>query len=304
MPFVLFLLALASIVIAVARPVTTLGASSNQSTVMLALDVSLSMCASDIFPNRLAAAKTAAESFIGNQKKDTLIGIVPFAGLAELSLSPTRDRESAVDAVDSLTVGRSTAIGSAIVRSIDAIAEANESVASARQYIDRSGQGPISQLESNQQADIIVLLTDGSSNRGVPPDRAALAAVERGIPVYTIGFGTDRGSPLECTSQQLGGLDISDLLGRRSSGFGPGSSTAQSFQVELDEDTLKEVAELTDAEYYKAESVNELQSVFEDIPANLVKSEVRTEITVIFAGIGGLIALVAVALSIRWRPLP
>src|SRR5215207_583336 len=121
LPFVLFLLALASLVLALSRPVATVNVPSNKATIILAIDVSRSMCSNDIPPNRLEAAKDAAQSFIQNHQAGRQIGLVAFAGFAELIQPPTEDVELLTSAVESLTTARRTAIGSAILRALDAI---------------------------------------------------------------------------------------------------------------------------------------------------------------------------------------
>ena len=195
LPFALFLLALASLVIALARPVAIVSVPTGQTTIILAMDVSRSMCATDIPPNRLVAAKAAALSFIQRQKSSTQIGIVAFAGFAELIQPPTTDQEVLQDAVESLTTARRTAIGSGILKSLDAIAEIDKNVAPS--VTDTSpGVAPTPVPEGAYAPDIIVLLTDGVSNAGPMPVDAAQQAADRGVRVYTIGFGTAKGSEI------------------------------------------------------------------------------------------------------------
>ena len=129
LPFALFLLALASLIIAFGRPVAIVSVPTNQTTIILAIDVSRSMCSTDIQPSRLLAAEAAAISFIQSQKPGTQIGIVAFSGFAELIQPPTTDQGALQAAIDSLTTGRRTAIGSGILKSIDAIAEIDPNVA-------------------------------------------------------------------------------------------------------------------------------------------------------------------------------
>ena len=128
-PFALFLAALLSLVLALSRPVSIVAVPTGQVTVMLAMDVSRSMCATDIEPNRLLAAEAAALSFIQRQGANTQIGLVAFAGFAELIQPPTSDQEVLQDAVESLLTGRRTAIGSGILEALDAIAEIDPNVA-------------------------------------------------------------------------------------------------------------------------------------------------------------------------------
>ena len=307
LPFALFVLALMCLVFALSRPVTSVSIASSRTTIMLALDVSLSMCANDISPNRLTVAQQAAETFIRNQEPSTQIGIVAFAGFAHLTVPPTTDTDVLLEAVENLSTARATAIGSAIFRSLDALAEINPAVAPADHFVNPS-EGP-SNPERTFQPDIIVLLTDGANTQGVRPLAAAHAAMDRGVRVYTIGFGTSRESVLACTARQLGGDDLNNRIqrsgfGRFGGGLGGFGGFARRNPLALDEDTLQQVAEITDAEYYLAESADELLDVFENVPVHMVSTDVRMEVSAFLTAIGALLALAAVALGQRWSPLP
>src|SRR5438105_966069 len=188
-PFALFLLALSSLIIALGRPVRIVRVPTGQATIILAMDVSGSMRQTDIDPSRLEAAQAAALSFIQGQKASTQIGIVAFAAYAELIQPPTSDQEALQTAVESLTTARGTAIGSGILKSLDAIAEIDHNVAPS--VTDTSpGNEPAPVPKGAFAPDIIVLLTDGVNNAGPLPLDAARQAVDRGVRVYTIGFGT------------------------------------------------------------------------------------------------------------------
>ena len=306
LPFALFLTTLTCLIIALARPVTEISVPSSRATIMLALDVSLSMCSSDIPPNRLTIAQEAAETFIKNQESGTQIGIVAFAGFAELIVPPTSDKDVLLEAVRDLVTARRTAIGSAILRSLDAISEVNDAVAPVFVFTapDQSLVTPVP--EGLFQPDIIVLLTDGASNSGALPMVAAEAAADRGIRVYTIGFGTEDGALFNCTQKQLGGIQFGDGFGGFGGGFGGfgGGFGGGGFRRSLDEDTLQQVAEMTDAEYYLAESADELLEVFADIPAKMITTKVTTEISAIFTALGAVFALLAFVFAQRWNPLP
>lgn len=301
LPFALFLIAISSLIIALARPVSVVAVPMSRATVILALDVSRSMCSTDIPPNRLAAATEAAKSFVQNQERGTQIGIVAFAGFAELVVPPTDDRDVLLDAIDNLTTARRTAIGSAILRSLDAIAEVNPNVAPVNMGRAAGEVAPTPVPEGTFHPDTIVLLTDGASNQGAWPLDAAQIAVERGIRVYTIGFGTAEGSPFGCTAEQEGGMVLGGGFGNWGGGFGGGGGR---FRRGLDEATLMEIAEMTDAEYHLAESADELQAVFNNLPKYFVTTQEEREISVLFTGVGALLAALAVALSQLWNPLP
>jgi len=299
LPFALFLLALTSLVIAFARPVAIVSVPTGQTTVILALDVSRSMCATDIAPNRLEAAKAAALSFIQSQKSSTQISIVAFAGFAEVTQPATNDQEALQAAVESLTTGRRTAIGSGILKSLDAIAEIDKNVAPS--VTDSSPGIPPTPVPSGAYApDIIVLLTDGVSNAGPMPLEAAQQALDRGVRVYTIGFGTANGSEIPFCAPQIQGGGTLD----RGGGGGFGGGGGGGFRRGIDEDTLIQVAELTGGAYYSAESASELQEVFQNLPTYLITKHETMEISVAFTAIGALLAAIAVMLSLRWHPLP
>jgi len=301
LPFALFLLGLTSLVIALARPVAIVSVPTGQTTVILAIDVSRSMCSTDIAPNRLEAAKAAALSFIQSQKSSTQISIVAFAGFAEVTQPPTTDQEALESAVESLTTGRRTAIGSGILKSLDAIAAIDKNVAPSVTNTS-PGIAPTPVPKGAYAPDIIVLLTDGVSNAGPMPMEAAQQALDRGVRVYTIGFGTAKGSEIPFCAPQVQGGGTIDRGGFGGGGFGGGGGGG--FRRGIDEDTLKQVAELTGGSYYSAESANELQDVFQNLPTYLITKHETMEISVAFTAIGALLAAIAVTLSLRWHPLP
>jgi Ca-activated chloride channel family protein len=294
LPFGLFLLALTSLVLAVTRPSGTVNIPVGQTTVILAMDVSRSMCSTDIPPNRLKSAEDAALSFIGAQKSYTHIGIVAFSGFAELIQPPTSDKQVLSTAIKTLYTGRRTAIGSGILSSLDAISEVDESVAPSTSNLTEESQiTPVPKGEYIPH--IIVLLTDGASNTGVLPLVAAQQAANRGVRIYTIGFGTANGGPfMFCDSDFSGG----DFFGNGGFGFSGG------FRRGIDEQTLQEIAGLTGGQYYSAESANELQKVFQEIPITVVTRKETTEVSVFFVAAGALLVLMAIVLSRIWHPLP
>jgi Ca-activated chloride channel family protein len=306
LPFALFALALAVLGVGLGRPVAVVAVPSGQTTIVLSIDVSGSMCSTDIPPTRLEAAQAAASRFIDSQGPSTLIGIVAFGGFAEIIQSPTNDRELLQDAIQSLTTGRRTAIGTGLLRAIDAVAEADPNVAPSRTDVT-PGPPPVPVLPGAYVPDIIVLLTDGASNTGPAPVDAAQQAVERGIRVYTIGFGTAQGGP-------FGGVCAQQFLGREpllfpglggGGGFGGGGTpSGGAFRRGIDEVTLKRVAEVTGGEYYPAESAGELQAVFDSLPTYLIMKHEITELTAVFMGLGALLVAIALALARAWRPLP
>lgn len=295
LPFILFLLALASLVLALTRPVATVVVPSNKATVILAVDVSLSMCSTDIPPNRLEVAKEAALSFVRDNTSHRQIGIVAFAGFAELMQPPTTDVRALETAIGYLHPARRTAIGSAILRSIDAIAEVDNRVAPSELG---TSVNPVAPGEASGEAvpHIIVLLTDGASNAGPLPLSAAEQALERGVKIYTIGFGTiNNSSPMNCGDGDLFGFG---------GGFGSPFGGGGGFRREIDEETLKQVAGMTGGEYYFAASASELQQVFRDLPTFVIATRETTEISVFFTAFAVLLAILALILAVRWHPLP
>ena len=304
-PLVLFLIALTSLIVAVARPVAIVSVPTGQTTIILAIDVSRSMCSTDVLPSRIQAAQSAALSFIKNQKSNTQIGIVAFSGFAEIVQPPTTDEESLQSAIESLLVGRRTAIGSGILKSLDAIAEVDKNIVPS--ITDGSpGIEPTPQVKGVYAPDIIVLLTDGVSNTGPLPLDAAQQAVDRGIKVYTIGFGTANGSDFPFCGQQYQGSE--PFGGGGGGGFGSGGfgggGGGGGFRRGIDEQTLKQVADMTGGSYYSAESAGELEKVFQELPTYLIAKHETTEISVIFAAIGALLAGLGMTLSLMWHPLP
>ncbi len=309
LPFALLLVALASLVIALGRPIAVLAVPTNQTTIILAIDVSRSMCSTDILPNRLEAAQAAALSFIQQQKPGTQIGIVAFSGFAEVVQAPTTDKQLLQSAIESLITGRRTAIGSGIMTSIDAIAEIDESVASS---VPENSRAPaVAPVPKGAYApDIIVLLTDGANNAGILPEKAAQQAADRGLRVYTIGFGTAKGAEFPACGQQLigrepggngqGGFGGGGPGGGGFGGGGPGGG----FRRGIDEVTLKQVADTTGGSYYSAESAKDLLSVFQNLPTYLITKHETLEISVIFAGLGALLVVAALGFSLLWNPLP
>lgn len=303
LPFVLFALALTSLVVALARPVQVVAVPAGRTTVILAMDVSRSMCATDIEPNRLVAAEIAAASFIDRQSASTQIGIVAFAGFAELVQPPTTDQEVLLDVVESLTTGRRTAIGSAILESIDAIADVDDSVAPLPRSGSTSDEAPPPVPRGAYAPAIIVLLTDGASNAGPLPEEAAAEAAARGLRVYTIGFGTaDPNAERPPCGVQFIGNEPGDQFGF--GGFSGGGGGGGGFRRAIDEETLMAVADATGGTYFPAESADELHSVFESLPMNLITKPEVMEISVLFVALAAVLVALAVLLGQAWRPLP
>ncbi len=301
-PFAAFVLALAALIVAFARPVAILSVPANETTIVLAIDVSRSMCSSDIPPSRLLAAEHAAEAFVQHQGAAAQIGIVAFSGFGEVVQAPTTDRNLLLSALQSLATGRRTAIGSGLLTSIDAIAEIDPTVAPST-TADQPGV-PLTPVPKGAYApDIVVLLTDGASNAGPLPVDAAQQAADRGVRVYTIGFGTADGGGFDpaCAPQ---------FVGREPPGggnpfggaFGGGGNGA--FRRGIDEATLQQVADITGGKYYPAENADQLQGVFDSLPTNLITKHEVVELSVGFVALGWILAALGLLLGRAWRPLP
>jgi Ca-activated chloride channel family protein len=304
LPFAFFLLAATSLVVAVARPVAVVEVPLSRTTIILAMDVSRSMCATDIEPNRLTIAQEAALDFIDAQAQDTRISIVAFAGFAEIVVPPTNDKDVLKQAVENFTTSIGTAIGNATLKSLDAIAEVNDAVSPSGVDLssEREDMPPV---EGFYQADIIVVLTDGANTHGTQPLDAAQKAADREVRVYTIGFGSSNPGRMVCSPTQLG----PDMFGERfDGGFGGGGGGWGGWGgggnrrfLLLDEDTLQGMADVTGGEYYRAEDAEQLFDIFTSLPNEIVLQRQRQEISALFSLSGVIFTILAAALSLLWH---
>ena len=300
LPFAAFVAAIAALLISLARPVVILAVPTDQTTIILTIDVSGSMCSSDIPPSRLEAAEAAAASFIKTKASSAEVGLVAFSSFAEIVQAPTTDQNMLLTALASLATGRRTAIGDGILGSIDAISEVDPSVAKSQS--DPTAESPAPVPRGDYAPDIVVLLTDGASNTGTDPLVAAQQAADRGVRVYTIGFGTVNGGSMSPTcAPQFQGREPNGGFG--GGGFGGGGGGGN-FRRGIDEVTLQKIADMTGAKYYPAESADQLNGVFASLPLNLVMKHQVTEISFAFVGLAGLLAGVGLLLGRAWRPLP
>ena len=286
-PPALFLLALIALLIAAARPMAVITLPSQNQTIMLAMDVSGSMRASDVEPDRITAAQNAAKAFIAELPRHVRVGIVAFAGSAQLAQLPTQSREDLVKAIDSFQLQRGTATGNGIMLSLatlfpDAgidIAALGGRQAMRPKPIDEIGKQdpaksftPVAPGSYNSAA--IIMLTDGQRTTGVDPLEAAKWAADRGVRVYTVGVGTVQGETI---------------------GF-----EGWSMRVRLDEETLKAVATRTNAEYFHAATAADLKKVYETLSSRLTVEKKETEVSSLFSLLGAVLALMAAGLSVWW----
>lgn len=325
-PVALVLGALAVLGVGSARPTVEADVSASSSTIILALDVSGSMCATDVAPNRLSAAQAAVRDFVQHQDDATKIGLVVFSGFAQLAVAPTDDRGALLAAIDGVTTGRGTTIGAAILRSVDAIAELDPSVPPSDPLTEPStdgtgmpdptaptpapttpGDGPDgsgSQTRLAPAPEIVVLLTDGANTRGVTPAEAAVQAAARGVRVYPIGFGTRNPTRLACTLDQYGGLPGPGFGGRDLSGGGfgggarPSDLGGRNFLV-VDEDALRGVAKTTGGEYFAAQDTEGLTKVLADLPRHVTVTHRAVDLSAAFVGLAVLLLLAGAWVSVR-----
>jgi Ca-activated chloride channel family protein len=232
----------------------------------------------------------------------TQVGIVAFSGFAAVVQAPTTDRGALVGAIRSLTTGRRTAVGLGILTSIDAIAEADPAVAEA-DFPGRPGVPPEPVVDGAYVPAIVVLLTDGASNRGIDPLDAAQQAADRGVRVYTIGYGTAQGAEMlaACRQRFIGREPNAGQAPGLGGGGGGGGGT---LRRGIDEEALKAVADITGGAYYPAESADQLTAVFDELPTTLITDHEVVEVSVGFVGLGLVLAGSALLLGRAWRPLP
>jgi Ca-activated chloride channel family protein len=246
------------------------------------------MCSTDVPPNRITAAERAAAGFIKSQQGGPRVGLVTFAGTAVLLVPPTTDTGKLLGALSGLTTSFGTAIGQGILTSLDSIAQVDHSVAPTGARVSGNHGGL-----AGYSADAVVLLTDGANTQGVDPQTAAREAADRGVRVYTIGFGTNSPAALACDTSQFGGFGNGPAFGSGGGG-GPGNP------LSADYGALRQIAGTTGGTFYQAQNVGELQRAFRNLPAKITVIQQFRDIASLFAGAGGLLIAAAVALSLWW----
>jgi Ca-activated chloride channel family protein len=294
-PPALLALGLAVLAVGAARPQATVPVPSSNATIMLALDVSGSMCSTDVKPNRITAAEQAAADFIKAQTGGPHIGLVAFASTAVVLVPPTTDVRQLTDALGGLTTSFGTAIGEGILTSLDAIAQVDPSVPPTGATVSRTPGAAYAD-------DVIVVLTDGSNNRGIDPQTAAKQAAGRGVRVFTIGYGTDTPAPLACSSDQFGGFGGGGSLG--GGGFGGqagGGGFSGGNPLEADYDALMHISKTTGGAFYRAQDASQLSRALAHLPAAVTIVRKHEDLAAWFAAAGGLLVAAAVALSLWWN---
>lgn len=285
-PPLLFLLAITTLLLAVARPSAVVTLPSKHETVILTMDVSGSMRASDVTPTRLGAAQLAARSFVEQQPRSTRVGIVTFGGGAALVQPPTQSRDDLLAAIDRFELQRGTAVGSGILMSLKTIFPDQEfevpsletrraakatSLDAPRQP---AAEPPKPVAPGSYTSAVVILLSDGQTTTGPDPIEAAKLAADRGVRIYTVGIGTPNGEIL----------------------IGDGWS----MRVRLDEEALKAIAKTTDGEYFYAATANDLKTVYDSLTSKLVFETRDTEITSLFAAVAAVLAVASALLSMLW----
>lgn len=295
-PPLLLLLGLVVLGVAIARPTAHIALPSQFKTIVLVIDTSLSMRASDVNPNRITAAQAAARSFVEQVPSDVRIGLVEFGGTATAVQLPTSNREELVAAIDRFRLQRGTATGSALYVALqmlfpDAGIDLEAILTGANRVLglrDPQKRGARSEARNGKatgsdapvvppgsfESAVVILLSDGRRTTGPDPIDAAQWAADRGVKVYTVGFGTKEGATID---------------------FGEWS-----FYVRLDEETLKAVADLTRGQYFHAGSSEDLQTVYKGLNNKLVVERKQTELTALLSVAGGVLATLAGFLSILW----
>ena len=287
-PPLLFLLAIAAMLLAAARPFAVVRLPMQQETIMLAMDVSGSMRATDVLPSRLVAAQNAAKAFLTDLPRGIKVGIVAFAGSAQVAQIPTLSREDLVSAIDRFQLQRGTAIGNGIVLSLATLfpdagidlgnmaygRERSRGVSIDQPAKDDKKQAFVPVAPGSYASGAIILLTDGQRTTGVDSLEAAKLAAERGVRIYTVGVGTVTGETI---------------------GF-----EGWSMRVKLDEETLKAIAAKTQADYFYAGTAADLKKVYETLSSRLTVEKKETEISGLLALAAAVLAIASAALSMLW----
>lgn len=264
LPPALALLALTALVVGIARPQTTVAVPREEATVVLAMDSSGSMTATDVAPDRMTAAREAASGFVEGLPDGFRVGVVAFSDQADVVAPPTHDREEVLGALRSLRADNGTALGDAIVRALEL------GRSSLDQDVNRTGEeSPL----------VVLVLSDGANTTGdYEPLEAAARAAEAHVPVYTVALGTEDGT--------IQGPD----------GYG----STRTIAVPPDPETLASVAESTGGQYFDAPTDDDLRAVYDEIGSQVGTVDEQREVTFLFAAAGGLLLLAGAALSALW----
>jgi Ca-activated chloride channel homolog len=286
-PPLLFLFALIAMLAAIARPAAVVTLPSQHQTIILAMDVSGSMRAVDVQPNRISAAQAAAKAFVAEQPANVRIGVVSFAATASVVQTPTQNRDDIIGAIDRFQLQRGTAIGSGIIVSLatifpDAGIDVSSLIygrsASRGMPLDQAGKAekpPFKPVPPGSYTSAaIILLTDGQRTTGPDSMEAARMAADRGVRIFTVGIGTTKGETI---------------------GY-----EGWSMRVRLDEDTLKAIADMTRGQYFYAGTATDLKKVYESLNSRFLLEKKDMEISALFAAAAALTGLASALLSLLW----
>jgi Ca-activated chloride channel family protein len=271
-PAALYLLAMAALIIALARPQATIPVPSNSGTIILSIDVSGSMFAEDVEPNRMEATKVAAREFVEKQPEGVKIGVVSFSDFGALVAPPSEERKQALEAISRLRPQRGTNIGAGLAVALDAIYEDQADGAPAVTNDPAAARTPQEGIDTPPAS--IVLVSDGQSNTGPDPLEIANEAAKAGIKVYTVGIGTPEGTVL-----QIQGRNVF---------------------TRLDETTLRGMAEATGGRYFNAQDEGDLREIYDDLSRERVFEDKETEVTFAFAAAALVLSLAAGTLGLVW----
>jgi Ca-activated chloride channel homolog len=287
-PPVLYLAAIAALVIGLARPSMVVAVPREEATVMLAIDVSRSMRATDVSPTRLEAARQAAADFVDRLPEAFRVGLVAFSTEARLVVAPTTDRAEIHDALDALRADGGTALGDAIALSLEASgatapADPGTSPEPSAEPSPSADPEPSASTapEAADEAPIVatVLLSDGANSTGeLEPIPAAEQAAAAGVPVYTIALGTADGV-----------VDVPNQLGQ-----------LVPLPVPPDPETLATVAELTGGRFFEAPTAEDLAAIYENLGSRVGWTEEEQEVTQLFAAAGLAFVLAGAGLAAHW----
>jgi Ca-activated chloride channel family protein len=267
-PPLLFLLALAALSVAVARPFENINVAKRKATVMLVTDTSGSMQATDVKPTRLDAARNAAKSFVDQTPKKVDLGVITFNGSSQLLVPPTDDRGRAKQAFDTVQASGGTAIGSAIQSSLTALSP-----------VLRSNKGnDNSKSKKSAPPASVVLLSDGYSTTGPPPLSAARQAKKLNVPIYTVALGTENAT-----------VTVADPVG----GY-------RTVQVPPDRQTLKQIAETTGGKFFATGDEKRLSQIYKSLGTRIGFKKQRRELTAAFAAAGLAMMMLGGAFSLAW----
>jgi Ca-activated chloride channel family protein len=286
LPPALLLVACSLMLFAAARPLATVTLPWSRSSIMLAMDVSLSMRVNDVKPTRLAAAQEAAKLFLRDLPRDIEVGLVTFAGSAQVVQAATMDRASLVGAIDAFQMQYGTAIGSAIVVCLAELfpehgirlGDMTFGPGQKARGRDDKGAGPAKAISpvapGSYTSGAILLLSDGRRTMGVDTLEAAKMAADRGVRIHVVGLGTVDGVA--------------------------GGPEGLAIYMQLDEPTLREVARMTGGEYHHAGTAEELRSVYQDLGTRLQAQTRETEVTALPAGLAAALVVAAMSMSLLW----